>query len=166
MTEHKLTIVCGLPGVGKTAVARSVSKKQDALLLRSDVLRKELLATPTYAEDEKQAVYDEMFALAKRALLDGRDVVLDAAFNKRANRGRAAGLATMLNVGFEIVLVTSSEATIRERLLRRQGDESDADWRIYQFLKERFEPIDEPHIAIANDGDLAGLEQQVRKLLP
>jgi predicted kinase len=165
MTKQKLTIVCGLPGAGKTVVARLVSKSREADLLRSDVLRKELLARPAYADEEKQAVYDEMFARARRALLDGRNVVLDAAFNKRINREKAEALAAALNVGLKIILVTSSEETIRDRLLHREGDESDADWRIYQFLKERFEPIDEPHVVIANDGDLASLERDVRRLL-
>ena len=135
------------------------------MLLRSDILRKELLATATYADDEKQSVYDEMSVRARHALLDGRDVVLDAAFNKSVNREKAAELATMLEVSSEAVLVTSSEETIRERLLRREGGENDADWQTYQLLKPRFEPIDEPHVIIANDGDLTSLEKEVRKLL-
>lgn len=166
MTEQKLTIVCGLPGVGKTAVARLLSRTRGADLLRSDVVRKELLTEPNYSDDEKQAVYYEMFARAKLILLDGRSVILDAAFNRFANREKAAELAAALKVGFEIVLVMSSEEAIRERLLHREGDESDADWRVYQLLKSRFEQIDEPDVVIANDGDLSCLEQQVRKLLP
>ncbi len=166
MTEQKLTIVCGLPGVGKTVVARLLSQMCEAILLRSDVLRKDVLRTPTYTDDEKQAVYGEMFERARCALLEGHDVVLDAAFNKEGNRKKAASLAEALKAGFEIVLVTSSEETIRDRLRHREGDESDADWRVYRFLKQRFERIDEPHVVIVNDGDLAGLEQQVQTLLP
>ncbi|MDH3659178.1 MAG: AAA family ATPase [Alphaproteobacteria bacterium] len=165
MAKQKLTIICGLPGTGKTVVARLVAKSREAALLRSDVLRRELLATPTYADGEKQAVYDEMFARAKRTLFNGRSVVLDAAFNKRVNREKAAALAAALKVDFEITLVTSSEEAIRDRLLHRVGDESDADWRIYQFLKSRFERIDEEHVVITNDGDLASLEREVRRLL-
>ena len=165
MAGQKLTIVCGLPGSGKTAVARLLSEAWGADLLRSDVLRKDMLTLPTYNDDEKQAVYAALFERAGNALLAGRDVVLDAAFNKRANRERAAKVADMVKAGFVIIEVTSSEETIRDRLRHRDGDESDADWRVYQFLKERFEPIEEPHVVITNDGDLASLEQQVRERL-
>lgn len=166
MTEQKLTIVCGLPGAGKTVVAQLVSQMRGAELLRSDVLRKDVVMTPTYSDDEKQAVYGEMFKHASRLLIEGHDVVLDAAFNKEANRKKAASLAEVLKADFEIALVTSSEASIRDRLRQREGDESDADWQVYKFLKERFERIDEPHVVIANDGDLVNLEQQVQRLLP
>lgn len=165
MTEQNLTIVCGLPGAGKTVVARLLSQMRGAALLRSDVLRKDVLMTPTYTDDEKQAVYDEMFTRARCSLLKGRDVVLDAAFNKEANRKKAASLAEALEVDFEIVEVTSSEDSIRDRLRHREGDESDADWKIYLLLKQRFERIDEPHVIITNDGDLASLEQQVHRFL-
>lgn len=166
MIKRKLTIVCGLPGSGKTVVARLLSQSRGAELLRSDVLRKEVLAAPTYSDDEKQTIYDEMFLRAGSALLEGRDVVLDAAFDKLGNRRKAVALAKTLNADFEIVEVTSSEEIIWDRLRHRGGDESDADWRIYQLLKQRFERIDEPHVVIANDGDLISLEQQVRRLLP
>ncbi|MGI9487743.1 MAG: AAA family ATPase [Geminicoccaceae bacterium] len=165
MPDPKLTIVCGLPGAGKSVVAKSLSKMREATLLRSDVLRKNVIATPTYADDEKQAVYNEMFERASSALSEGRDVVLDAAFNKRSNRERAAALAEALNAGFEIVEVTASEATIRERLRLREGDESDADWEVHQLLKGRFEEINEPHVVMTNDGDLTSLEEQVRRFL-
>ncbi|MGH1478056.1 MAG: AAA family ATPase [Geminicoccales bacterium] len=166
MIKQKLTIVCGLPGAGKTVVARLVSTMRGAALLRSDVLRKDVLITPTYTDDEKQAVYGEMFKRARCSLLKGRDVVLDAAFNKETNRKKAASLAKALEADFEIVEVTSSEETIRDRLRHREGDESEADWQVYQLLKQRFERIDEPHIIVTNDGDLASLEQRVHRLLP
>ncbi|MGI9509785.1 MAG: AAA family ATPase [Geminicoccaceae bacterium] len=165
MTKQKLTIVCGLPGAGKTVVARLLLQMREAILLRSDVLRKDVLMTPTYTDDEKQAVYSEMFTRAKRALLKGHDVVLDAAFNKEGNRKMAASLAEALKADFKIVLVTSSEEAIRDRLRHREGDESDANWQVYQLLKQRFERIDEPHVMITNDDDLASLEQQVQRLL-
>ncbi len=164
MVEQKLTIVCGLPGSGKTAVARLLSRIRSAELLRSDALRKELWVVPTYSDDEKQAVYDEMFTRARQALHEGRAVVLDAAFNKRANREKAAALGAAMKIGFEIVEVTASEEIIRARLDLREGDESDADWQIHQLLKERFERIEEPHVVITNDGDLMSLERKVRRI--
>ena len=54
----KLIIVCGLQGTGKTTVAKKIAEKINAVILRSDVLRMEILKDPKYTEEEKQKIYD------------------------------------------------------------------------------------------------------------
>jgi hypothetical protein len=52
-----LVVVCGLPGVGKTTVAGMVADRFGAETLRTDVVREELIAEPTYTDEERDAVY-------------------------------------------------------------------------------------------------------------
>jgi predicted kinase len=64
-----LFVVCGLQGTGKTAVSRLISWKTGAVLLRTDVIRRELFEKPTYSEEEKNRVYEEMFARDQELML-------------------------------------------------------------------------------------------------
>ena len=56
-----LIIICGLPGTGKTFIAKKLAPKINAEHLSTDRIRKELFPEPTYSEDEKNKVYVEMF---------------------------------------------------------------------------------------------------------
>ncbi|MFH1105962.1 MAG: AAA family ATPase, partial [Candidatus Aenigmatarchaeota archaeon] len=137
-----IILVAGLPGTGKTSVARELSKKLGAELLRSDVIRKEILGKRTYAQEEKFAVYDEMFERAERI----KNVVLDATFYKEELRNRARKLANALGTELFIVECVCPEELVKERLEKRYGDDSEAGYAAYKVVKREFEPIKEWHI--------------------
>jgi predicted kinase len=46
-------IICGLPGVGKTTVAKDLAALINAIVLSTDRIRKELILKPTYKKQEK-----------------------------------------------------------------------------------------------------------------
>ena len=154
-----LVLVCGLPGTGKSTVAERVAELLPASLLRTDVVRKELFPDPTYASEESAAVYDELFSRATERLEDGEHVVLDATFRQRDLRERAAGVAAAAGADFRLVRVECAESVVRERIERRQreeDDESDADFAVYEQLKDEFEPIEgEDHVVVDNSGSLS-----------
>ncbi len=137
-----IILVAGLPGVGKTSVARELSKRFGLELLRSDVIRKEILGKKTYEQEEKFAVYDEMFERAGRL----KNVVLDATFYKQELRDRARKLANALGTELFIVECVCPEELVKERLGKRYGDESEAGYAAYKVVKRAFEPIKEWHI--------------------
>lgn len=154
-----LVLVCGLPGTGKSTVAERIVEVLPARLLRTDVVRKELFPEPTYAAEESATVYDELFSRARETLDAGEDVVLDATFRQRDLRDRAAAVAAAADVEFRLVRVTCDEAVVRERIRKRQryeDDESDADFAVYNQLKDEFEPIErEEHVVVDNSGALS-----------
>ena len=133
-----LTAIGGLSGTGKTTLARRIAPElgaaPGALVLRSDEIRKRLAGVaPTdklppvaYGPATSEAVYGEMFALARRALAAGRSVVLDAVFLKPAERAAASGVAGEAFVPFEGVWLEGDAAELRQRLAARVGDASDA----------------------------------------
>ncbi len=156
-----LVVVCGLPGVGKTTVAEQVAERLDGLLLRTDVIRKEILSDPDYTEEESRMVYRELFDRARRTVEDGRSVVLDGTFKDAADRDRATELSASLGVDFRLVAVECDEDVVRERIERREGDESDADFEVHAMYREQFDPISMDHVTVDNS---EGLDETTRQV--
>lgn len=146
-----LLIFCGLPATGKTTLAKKVAEKINAEILRTDVIRKEIIKEPKYTEEEKDAVYREMFLRAGKLLSSGKNVILDANFYKKSQRDDARRVAVRAHAKFFLVEVACPEEKIRERMRERakEGDESDANkMDIYYKVKAAWEPITGPHIVV------------------
>ncbi|MFC2017327.1 AAA family ATPase [Chloroflexota bacterium] len=105
-----LLIACGLPGTWKTETTEEVSKIKGYPLLRSDLIRLEVLKNEDIFDekvasnmDKRTLVYDEMFKQADECLNKGEGVILDATFITQALRRRAAGIAAKHNRTFAIL---------------------------------------------------------------
>jgi len=160
-----LVVVCGLPGVGKTTVSGHAADALDGRLLRTDVIRKELFPDPDYTPEEREAVYDELFARAKETLRQRQSVVLDGTFKKRDHRGDARRAAQEVGVPLSLVKVACDEDVVRERIRARTNDASDADFEIHKQYRKEFEPIAGPFARVDNSGRLDETLEQVEALL-
>lgn len=160
-----LVIVCGLPGTGKTTVAQDVADRLDAVLLRTDVVRKEVFDRVVYTEEQMDATYREMFSRAEKLLRRGKPVVLDATFRKKDSRKLAQDLAQKLDVKFGLLKVECSDEVVRERIEARQDDESDADFETYRQFQKEVEPFELDHVRIDNSGELQQTREQVTEFL-
>lgn len=156
----RLVVVCGLPGVGKSTVARAVADRLDADVLRTDVVRKELFENPEYTSEESAAVYDELLARARERLAAGAPVVLDATFKTRTRRREARDLAEDVGAEFRLIYV-DCDTDVVERRIAARDDISDADFEIHLQFKDRFEPIQMDHERIDNSGSESETVQQV-----
>ena len=161
--KKKLIIIQGLQGTGKTIVAKILSKKLNIRLLRTDVIRKELLKHPKYTEKEMNKIYNEMFRRATKFLKQKKDVILDATFSKKKFIKRAKAISKNYNSQLIIIHVKCNENIIKKRLSKRK-DESDADFDIYLKSKKTFE-FTIPDIKIDNSGTLANTKKQINKFL-
>jgi len=145
-----LVIVCGLPGTGKTTLAREVAKNIPAVHISSDAIRMMLLSKRTYSEKEKEGVYEVMFNKAEELLTAGRSVVLDATFYKKSLREKARAIAEKTKSKFFLVECTTPEGLLRERMVARKKSESEseADFEVYKKIKKIFEPIKDKHLIV------------------
>lgn len=140
-----LSIMHGLPGSGKTHVSQRLLEQEGAIRLRSDVERKRLhglgmlddsraMGLDLYGADTTARTYAQLFDLARVALQAGYPVILDAAFPHRAERDQAHALARDLGVPFSIVHCEAPLPVLRERLLTRRGDASEANLAVLDQL--------------------------------
>jgi hypothetical protein len=150
----RLAITHGLPGSGKSWVARALLERTGAVRLRSDVERKRMAglaalddsrqAGDLYAASVGEATYERLAALARDALLAGWPTLVDAAFLRRAQRDRFRELAAGLGVPFAIIDCDAPMAVLRERVAARRvrgDDASEADEAVLEALVRTHEPI-------------------------
>ncbi len=155
---QRLYVTCGLMGSGKSTLARALAERYALQMVRSDVVRKELLGIDPsekrhvawdqdeYAPAVTERAYDEMLERAEKLLEAGHTVVLDGCFAKRVQRRPADKLSRRLKVPLLVLECRTSEAIIRERLERRAAKEgvvSDGRWEIYHQQLKEFEPPEE-----------------------
>ena len=149
-----LIIVCGLPGSGKTSLSRALAKRFAAEHISSDLTRKRLVANPTYSQEEKKRVYDEMARETQDLLMQGKSVIADATFQDNDQRTRFSEIAASARTGSFIILCTLPEERIRRRLERRMHSASDADFDVYLKVKKEFKPLSGGYLTIDNSAPL------------
>jgi predicted kinase len=143
-----IVVVCGLPGVGKSNLAKDLAPLVNAVILSSDKIRKELFFKPTYSKQEVRLIYDVMILLAKYLYRAGINCIIDATFNKENSRTQLKNKLMLPEEELRIVECVCPENIIVSRLKNRKNDYSDADLRIYKRMKKNYEPILEDHIVI------------------
>jgi len=147
-----LLIACGLPGTYKTETTEEVARIKGYPLLRSDLIRLEVLKNEDIF-DEKVAsnmnkrtmVYDEMFRQADETLKKGDGVILDATFVTQSLRRRAAAIAAKHNLTFVILQTDCPQEVSIRRILNRTKENYVSNAltkQAYLNNKKRFEEVD------------------------
>ncbi len=141
-----IIIICGLPGVGKSTLAKNLAPLINATILSSDKIRKELFPNPTYSPFERKLVYDVMIILAKYLNEVGSSCILDATFNREDSRIEIRERLQLNDKQFQIIECFCPEKDVISRLKSRKDDYSDATITIYQKMKKIYEPVKIEHI--------------------
>ena len=101
MSEARLILTCGLPGAGKTALARQLGADRSAVRLSKDewltAIRSSPWDTPT-----REKVEHELWRLAQEILRLGLSVVLDFGLWARIERDELRSAARGLGVPVEL----------------------------------------------------------------
>ena len=147
-----LLIVCGLPGTWKTETTEEVSKIKGYPLLRTDLIRLEVLKNEDIFDekvasnmDKRTLVYDEMFARTEKILRrKGDGVILDATFVTQSLRRRAADVAAKHNLTFIIMQTDCPQEVAVARILKRTKENYESNAlteEAYLSNKKRFEAV-------------------------
>ncbi|WP_165776435.1 AAA family ATPase [Candidatus Nitrosotalea bavarica] len=141
-------IICGLPGVGKSTLAKNLAPMINATVLSSDKIRKELFPNPTYSPFERKLVYDAMIILAKYLNEVRCNCILDATFNREDSRVEIKEKLQLNDREFQIIECFCPEEVVISRLKSRKDDYSDATIEVYQKMKKIYELVKVEHISV------------------
>ncbi len=147
-----LLIACGLPGTWKTETTEEVSKITGYPLLRTDLIRLEVLKNEDIFDervasnmDKRTMVYDEMFRRADESLDQGDGVILDATFITQSLRRQAAVIAAKYNRKFVILQTDCPQEVAIARILERTREDYVSNAlteQAYLNNKKKFEEVD------------------------
>lgn len=147
-----LILIAGLPGSGKSFFGKRLADAIGATYLNSDRVRLDLDAKGKYTDHDKLTVYQQIADKTYEALNDGLDVVVDATFYRRSLRELFERFDNIYNVGLYLIEVRAEESTIRKRLSVGR-DLSEADFKVYEKIRDEFEEITEPHLTLKSTDD-------------
>lgn len=86
--------ITGLPGSGKSTIAKELLKLIDFKYLRLDLFRKEFVKEPKYTDEERDYVYKKLVDKA----LEMKDVIIDATAHKKKYRDFARQKTKLIEV--------------------------------------------------------------------
>jgi predicted kinase len=123
--DPRLFVVVGLPGSGKTTVARAVAARWDAVRMNPDEeLRR--LGVDLFDEEARARLEARMTADTARLLAAGRSVVVEFGSWTRAERDALLALARAAGAAAELHVLDPDLEVIWRRLDRRNREPGEA----------------------------------------
>jgi predicted kinase len=125
-TKGRLLIFCGIPGSGKTTIARIVAAALGrAVHVQTDALRL-MIPAPEYTWAEAKLVYESAFVVGRQALKSGYDAILDGTFLRDEYRAEAEGRLARYCSSSDVVCVLCDREVARVRNSQRETTVPDA----------------------------------------
>lgn len=155
-------MLSGLPGDGKSYLARRIAEACGAEIVESDAVRLRLAGEPRFTPAENRRVFDVCHALIERLLGEGRSVIMDATNLVETHRRTVYDIADRTGAHLIVVRVTAPDSVARGRLRERAArGEGLADWAVRQRMRRTREPIRRPHRRVDTSKDIAGAVEEI-----
>ncbi len=132
-----LVVFCGVPGSGKTTIAKRVTKGiGDAFHIQTDTLRS-MMPNPKYTAVESQLVYRACTLIAREALRAGYAAILDGTFLKAEYRDEALKkLAGFYDTSLVVYVACDLNTAYRRNLTRKARVPKASFLRLYSQFEE------------------------------
>jgi predicted kinase len=165
-----LVILTGLPGSGKSHLAREIARSWPAAVLDSDALRCVLFPRPRHTKREHARLFPAIHVLIDTLLARGIPAIVDATNLKRSSRQPYHGVAARYGVRPVTVRVWAPRKVVAERLRRRESssdplDRSSAGLDVYEAMLADVEPVRERHVSVNTRDDIRPAVDRIVRLL-
>jgi predicted kinase len=164
----RLLLFSGLPGTGKSFLARKVAEQLPCVIVESDFVRKTLTrANPEYTPHESSFIHRISHKVVERLLLEGHNVIHDATNLAESHREQLYRVVARTHAKLVIVRIIAPVEIVQERLAQRFNhrdplDLSDADWGVHEQLRAEQDQVRRPHLVVDTS---TAMDDAVAKIL-
>lgn len=158
MPDARLIVFAGLPGTGKSTLARAIARELRAVYLDKDTIKDAAIAVARARKLEGGAEfagalsYELLIPLAKDNLTLGLSAVVDSPAGYRVFQEQIEDLARQVKVELRLVeCITTDEAQLQQRIERRGEtlpDHRVRDWDAFQQARARLERLTGPRLVV------------------
>ena len=150
-----ILITHGVSASGKSTISAPLAEILGAIRIRSDIERKRLFSVPVnqhshneidqglYSRKATEQTYLKLVELAENIIIAGYPVIIDASFPTLSERQLFQKLAEKYQLSFTILELFADTEKLKQRIVARQDDVSDADLSVLLKQLENWHPLDE-----------------------
>jgi adenylylsulfate kinase len=169
-----IVIMAGLPGTGKSTVARSLAQRLPAAVLDKDIIRAALFSAAHVEYSRERDDFCQEIMLHTATYLLGKNsslyVILDGrTFSQRYQRERVFKFCSQLGAKWAMLECVCSEQTALRRLEQAAVEQIHPAMNrtpaLYLQIRKTWEPIDGPKLMIDTEASLNSCAERATQYL-